>query len=325
MKQYRIIISLIVLVFLAVPFAAAFGQQEEEEEEKPEVALQEEDLETLAQRFSYAFGFLSGMSFIEEGMPVEIDSFTKGVADAYGEEDPLISLQEMSQIMENFERGRYSPDEFQEERPEEHGLDTLGDQFSYSMGFLSSLSFMHQGIELDVEIFSQSVRHVYDDQEPIMSVEDMNEAIMEYQLARIDRREEEKTQAAAANLEEAEEFLDENAQRDEVETTESGLQYEVLEEGEGSYPSEDDTVTVHYTGTLLDGSVFDSSRDRDEPVTFLLKEVIPGWTEGLQLMRAGSTFKLYLHPDLAYGQSGAPPYVGPNELLTFEVEFLEIE
>jgi FKBP-type peptidyl-prolyl cis-trans isomerase FklB len=130
-------------------------------------------------------------------------------------------------------------------------------------------------------------------------------------------------QAATSNREAGEQFLAENGERDEVTTTESGLQYEVLEEGNGEKPGPEDEVKVHYTGELLSGEVFDSSRERGEPVTFRLNQVIEGWTEGLQLMSEGSRFKLYIPSDLAYGPGGNMS-IGPNETLVFDVELLDI-
>lgn len=130
---------------------------------------------------------------------------------------------------------------------------------------------------------------------------------------------------AARNLTEGQAFLAENAQRAEVEVTESGLQYEVLREGDGPRPQATDTVTVHYRGTLLDGTQFDSSYDRGEPISFALNRVIAGWTEALQLVPVGSHVKLYIPGHLAYGERGAGGDIGPNATLVFEVELLGIE
>jgi len=120
-------------------------------------------------------------------------------------------------------------------------------------------------------------------------------------------------------------FLAENAAREGVTVTESGLQYEVLTAAEGAMPTEDDTVSVHYVGTLLDGTEFDSSIARGEPASFPLKGVIPGWTEGLQLMTVGSKNRFVIPSDLAYGDRGAGQAIGPGETLIFEVELLEIK
>ena len=118
-------------------------------------------------------------------------------------------------------------------------------------------------------------------------------------------------------------FLSENGRRESVITTQSGLQYEVIEEGDGAKPTARDKVTVHYKGELTDGTVFDSSYERGEPTTFPVNRVIPGWTEGLQLMRVGSKYKFYIPPDLGYGSRGQGP-IPPNSPLIFQVELLRI-
>ena len=133
--------------------------------------------------------------------------------------------------------------------------------------------------------------------------------------------------AAAAAAESAAEglaFLEENGKREGVVTLESGLQYEVLTAGEGAKPSAADSVTTHYEGRLIDETVFDSSYQRGEPATFPLNGVIKGWTEALQLMPVGSKWRLYLPPQIAYGERGAPPSIPPNATLVFDVELLEI-
>ncbi len=126
-------------------------------------------------------------------------------------------------------------------------------------------------------------------------------------------------------LEKGKAFLLENSKRNGVNTTASGLQYEVLREGNGSCPKATDTVQVHYEGTLINGTVFDSSYKRNEPIDFPLNQVISGWTEGVQLMKEGAKYRFYLPPELAYGTGGAGSDIGPNEALIFDVELLKVK
>jgi len=132
------------------------------------------------------------------------------------------------------------------------------------------------------------------------------------------------TKEAAKNAEEGKTFLEQNKTKEGVITTASGLQYEILKAGEGPKPTADQNVKCHYHGTLIDGKLFDSSVDRGEPATFNVSQVIPGWTEALQLMPVGSKWKLYIPGELAYGEGGAGKDIGPNTTLIFEVELLEI-
>lgn len=129
---------------------------------------------------------------------------------------------------------------------------------------------------------------------------------------------------AQTSLEKGQQFLQENAKKDGVKTTASGLQYEVLTEGSGKTPKATDTVLVHYKGTLLNGTEFDSSYKRGEPIEFPLNQVIRGWTEGVQLMKEGSKYRFYIPSNLAYGPRGAGGVIGPDETLIFDVELLKV-
>lgn len=149
--------------------------------------------------------------------------------------------------------------------------------------------------------------------------------LMEDFVAELQVAQREKADAAAeSNREAGEKFLAENAEKESVKVTDSGLQYKMLEEGEGPSPGADDRVKVHYEGRLPDGTVFDSSREREEPVTFPLNAVIPGWSEGLQLMKEGARYRLFIPSDLAYGERGAGAEIGPNQTLVFDVELLDV-
>ena len=157
--------------------------------------------------------------------------------------------------------------------------------------------------------------------EPQMEQAEMMAALQSYMQAQADAA----AEALNENLAASEAFLTENGQRDGVVTLESGLQYEIMESGpDGPSPTTSDSVLAHYHGTLTDGSVFDSSVDRGEPATFGVSQVISGWTEALQLMSVGDKWRLYIHPDMAYGEASPTPAIPPNSALIFEVELLEI-
>ncbi|MEE3169021.1 MAG: FKBP-type peptidyl-prolyl cis-trans isomerase [Pseudomonadota bacterium] len=211
------------------------------------------------------------------------------------------------------------------EAPEQPKLDTTDQKVSYGMGLVLGERMSNDLPELQMDQFLQGIQHGHSDDDKVrrMSREEIQQALMAYQQEMQQEQAKQMEELAQKNKEAGEAFLAENAEREGVKTTESGLQYEVLEAGEGEKPSETDTVEVHYTGELLSGEVFDSSRERGEPVTFALNQVIPGWTEGLQLMSEGARYKLYIPADLAYGPGGNRS-IGPNETLVFDVELLDI-
>jgi FKBP-type peptidyl-prolyl cis-trans isomerase len=152
----------------------------------------------------------------------------------------------------------------------------------------------------------------------------MQTAMQSFQQQVAQQQEAKQKVAGEKNKTEGEAFLAKNKARKEVKTTASGLQYEVLTEGTGANPKATDTVTVNYKGTLMDGTTFDSSYDRGQPATFVLNQVIPGWTEGVQLMKVGSKYKFYIPSALGYGERGAGGVIGPNAPLVFEVELVSI-
>lgn len=209
--------------------------------------------------------------------------------------------------------------------PEQPALDSTDQKVSYGMGLVLGERMGNDLPNLQMDQFLQGIQHGHagDDEAMRMSREEIQQAMMAYQQQLKEEQGKQMEELAQKNLDAGEAFLAENAEREGVETTESGLQYEVIEQGDGEKPAETDTVQVHYTGELLSGEVFDSSRDRGEPVTFALNQVIPGWTEGLQLMSEGARYKLYIPSDLAYGPGGNRA-IGPNETLVFDVELLDI-
>lgn len=211
------------------------------------------------------------------------------------------------------------------EAPEQAKLESTDQKVSYGMGLVLGERMSNDLPNLQMDQFLEGIQHGHagDEEAKRMSREEIQQALMAYQQQLQEEQTKQTEELANKNLEAGKTFLAENANRDGVETTESGLQYEVLEKGEGEKPAETDTVKVHYTGELLSGEVFDSSRERGEPVTFALNQVIPGWTEGLQLMSEGARYKLYIPSDLAYGPGGNRA-IGPNETLVFDVELLDV-
>lgn len=197
-------------------------------------------------------------------------------------------------------------------------------RFAYSLGVTLGESMQADIEDLDLDTFTDGMRDVFDGKELALSEEEMMEALVAFQERSMAEREQEAAEIAQLNLEEGQAYLAENAEREEVEVTESGLQYEVLESGDGATPGAEDTVEVNYEGMLLDGTVFDSSFERGQPVSFQVNQVIEGWQEALQLMSVGDSWMLYIPAELAYGEGGQGP-IGPNEMLTFRVELLGVE
>ncbi len=199
------------------------------------------------------------------------------------------------------------------------------DRISYALGLSMGNNFRSSGIDkLDVQDFADGVAAVFSGEKPRMTYDEAKEEIRKYFTAMEERQRAAAQEVGKANRQAGEAFLTENAKRPEVKTTASGLQYEILTEGTGAQPSPTDQVKVHYTGKLIDGTVFDSSVERGEPATFGVTQVIPGWVEALQLMKAGSKWRLYIPSNLAYGPNGAGGVIGPDATLIFDVELLEV-
>lgn len=192
------------------------------------------------------------------------------------------------------------------------------DKISYALGLSIGNNFITSGIkEIDITTFAKGIEDVLKNNKPAMSYEEAKETINEF-FAKL---QEEKLQI---NLKAGQEFLEINKNKAGVVTLPSGLQYEIIKKGEGKIPTASDQVKVHYHGTLINGTVFDSSIQRGTPATFGVTQVIKGWVEALQLMPVGSKWRLFIPSDLAYGQSGAGQTIEPNSTLIFEVELLDI-
>jgi FKBP-type peptidyl-prolyl cis-trans isomerase FkpA/FKBP-type peptidyl-prolyl cis-trans isomerase FklB len=203
-------------------------------------------------------------------------------------------------------------------------LETDAQKLGYIIGMDIGSSLKQQGGELDLNTLIDAMRATYNGDPLALTPEEAAAIREEFIAKRRAEAEKERASLAAINAAEGDKFMLENLGKEGVQVTDSGLQYQVIVMGDGAKPAASDTVTVHYRGTLLNGEEFDSSYSRNEPTTFQLNQVIPGWTEGVQLMPVGSKFKFFIPPNLAYGPNGGGP-IGPNATLVFEVELLGIE
>ena len=204
-------------------------------------------------------------------------------------------------------------------------LKTQRDKISYIIGMDAGKNLKVQSIDVDPDIFMKGFKDALSGNKSLLSDDIIKESMAVFQDEIMKKHEDELKKAAAQNKKEGEAFLAENKKKEGVVTLASGLQYKVIKEGDGKSPKETDTVTVNYQGTFIDGTEFDSSYKRNQPATFQVNGVIPGWTEALQLMKAGSKWQLYIPAGLAYGEQGAGRVIGPNATLIFDVELLSID
>lgn len=203
-------------------------------------------------------------------------------------------------------------------------ITTEEQKLSYGLGLVLGQRLKTDFDQLDFELLKQGIEVVFSGGEPLMSQQAVAETLQAFQMKKVEEQQQAQAALAAENKEKGDQYRAENGNKAGVLTTESGLQIETLAEGEGANPTAEDSVRVHYRGTLIDGQEFDSSYGRGEPVTFPLQGVIKGWTEGLQLMKKGGKARLVIPAELAYGPGGAGEMIGPNATLVFEVELLDI-
>ena len=201
-------------------------------------------------------------------------------------------------------------------------LDDAKQRISYTIGLNIGKDFKTQEVEIDTAALMAGVRDGMAGSAPRLTEEQMKNEIKTFREGMIAQQETKQKSLGEKNKQQGAEFLAKNAKAEGVKVTASGLQYKVLKDGTGPVPAKDAIVKVHYRGTLIDGTVFDSSYDRNEPLTLPVGGVIPGWTEALSMMKEGSKWQLFIPSELAYGADGAPPVIGPNATLLFEVELL---
>ncbi len=203
-------------------------------------------------------------------------------------------------------------------------LKTRQDSVSYAIGYNIGTNFKMQSIEVDPAVVAAAMRDIMNENDTKLTEEEAQQVWMSYQQEMMAKQQQEREASGTKNKEDGAKWLAENKEKEGVVTTESGLQYKVITMGDGSKPSKNDKVRVHYRGRLIDGTQFDSSYDRGEPAEFPVGGVIAGWTEALQLMPVGSKWEVYIPSELGYGERGAGQDIGPNATLIFEVELLDI-
>ncbi len=206
-----------------------------------------------------------------------------------------------------------------------NSLETLTQRLSYIVGENMAHQLKNDGLELDAEAVALAVSDVMADKPSRLSDAEKRSTVEQVQNDTQARQMAAQAEQSAKNKAEGASYLAENAKKEGVTTTASGLQYKALVAGDGAKPTKSDRVKVHYKGTLIDGTVFDSSYERGEPIVFPVTGVIAGWVEGLQLMTIGSKFELVIPSNLAYGANGSGPVIGADATLIFEVELLAIE
>ncbi len=206
----------------------------------------------------------------------------------------------------------------------EDKFNTQQEKIGYAIGMNIATNMMQQKVDVDADQLAAGLKAVLKGEKTIISQEEMGQILTAYQQEMQMKQMAEMAAAAAKNEKLAQEYLEKNGKQEGVVTLASGLQYRIIKAGEGATPKVDSKVQVHYSGTLLDGTEFDSSYKRGEPASFPVNGVIPGWTEALQLMKEGAKWQLVIPSELAYAERGAPPMIPPNATLVFDVELLKI-
>ncbi len=280
------------------------------------------DLSSTRGKYSYTIGHQIGKNITRQGIDIDVKSFILAVEDAVKAAESRLkpeemrnAVQEMSQNLQNSGENNKGADK------DQAGLDTTRGKYSYAIGQQIGNNLKRQRIDIDLKSFSIALEESVKGKESRLTIDEMRNAMKE--MARSIEESGEDNEVAKKNKKEGEEYLRKNSAKNGVLSTASGLQYEVLKKGTGPQPKISDWVRVHYRGTLLNGSEFDSSYKRNKPAEFAVKRLIPGWTEALQLMKVGSKYRLTIPGNLGYGSRGNQG-IPPNSVLIFELELLGI-
>jgi len=286
--------------------------------------------QTRAQKAGYALGYRLAAGIRSDDLEVNMESTMQGFQDAANGKQPvLLDLNEMAGVIRQLrnEAAQKARGEVPEETTQEN--QELREEKARKVGYTMAYRFAagKRVDELDVDFASttQGFQDAMDGKQPVVDGKEMASLLQDLEMELREKDSSTVREMIVKNYEESEKFLKENAEKEGIRTTESGLQYRVLKEGDGPRPKVEDIVTVHYKGTFIDGTEFDNSYARGEPANFQTDGVIKGWTEALQMMKVGSKWKVFLPPELAYGVRGLGERIPPNKVLVFEMELVSIE
>lgn len=331
MKKY-IVPVVCVLALVSIYVLAQDGAPADAEKPVAEGAAPAADqLKTVQARGGYAIAYQQGEMLKKEYPGINFEALKLGMSDIDNGVQPRLGRDDLmtAPVVWQDSKGAADPEGTEVKRGEDGVMipTTVAQKASYVLGLNIASMLKGQLFAVDVDAVVMGLEHQYNGKEAILNEEQRKEAFDGYaQFAQKKRAElmEERRKQGELNKTQGAKFLAENAKAEGVRTTRSGLQYKVLKAGTGESPTAADTVRVHYHGTLLNGDVFDSSVERDEPAEFPLNGVIKGWTEGLQLMKEGAKYRFWIPSGLAYGEQGSRMKIAPNATLIFDVELLKI-
>lgn len=307
LKALQFCISLLIIITLSTIACGKGGSSKEIKSERDKI--------------SYSLGAQVGNSFKQGKITIDTAKCSKGLKDALDEKTLEYKEDEMAQIMNDFQN-EMSERMSAGGEPGEFKVDM--NKVSYIIGTQIGQNFKLNEMDISADIFVRGLDDITNDRTPALTDAEIGEVVQKFDEGMRVKQEASYNEALTKNITEASAFLEENAKKSGITTLPDSLQYEIITEGSGPKPKAENTVKVHYKGTLIDGTEFDSSYSRNQPAEFPLTGVIKGWTEILQLMKTGAKWKVFIPPELGYGANGSPPIIGPNSLLIFEIELLEI-